>query len=147
MIPSCILIHHSLTADSGTVSWGAIRKFHMTNPAYMMRDIGYHWGLELIGDHYECLAGRMMNEVGAHCKEEGMNRVSLGICLVGNFDIAPPPKAQWDLAVRLTASLCGLLHIPTAMIFPHSRFSPKTCPGTKFDMDLFKLAVSNRLSI
>jgi len=53
MKPILIINHHSLTKDSGSVSWGAIRKWHMgliggednyyTN--HPMIDIGYHFGL------------------------------------------------------------------------------------------------------
>ena len=143
MIPKRIILHHSLTQDSGTVSWDAIRKYHMEVLGWSA--IGYHAGIELIGDHFEILIGRMMNEVGAHTA--GHNKDSLGVCFVGNFDQSEPPPDQWNLGIRLVASLCDILHIRPDMIFGHTDFNPgKTCPGTKFNLHGFSRQVSERLA-
>jgi hypothetical protein len=128
MKPTRIIIHHSLTKDGSTVSWDAIRWYHTRTNGW--RDIGYHAGIELIGGHYEVLIGRMFDEEGAHAT--GHNSDSLGICLVGNFDTAPPPPAQLDLAIRFTRSLCRVLEIPATRVYRHSDFSAKTCPGALF---------------
>jgi N-acetylmuramoyl-L-alanine amidase len=130
MRPEFIVIHHSLTEDGQTVSWGAIRKYHLQQG---WQDIGYHYGIELIGDHYEILMGRMPDQAGAHCKESGMNQKSLGICLVGNFDIAPPPAPAMDRLVELVQSLRNEWMIPLANIKRHSEFATyKSCPGKLF---------------
>jgi len=160
MRPDAIVLHHSLTKDGATVSWNAIRKYHMSwkcegvalDPAQVpaiiaqgapvekpWNDIGYHFGIELVGDHYEILIGRMLNEQGAHCREKSMNRRSLGICLIGNFDLAPPPPAQWALALRLVRSLMEILDVTTGRVFGHSEPAPyKSCPGRRFDLALFR---------
>jgi hypothetical protein len=136
IIPKYIIMHHSLTKDGRTVSWGAIREYHKTAPEYKFSEIGYQWGIELVGPHYEVLAGRMMNENGAHCP--GRNNDSVGICVVGNFDIAPPPVAQWAVAVHLASSLCDVLRIPYENIKGHCDYSQKSCPGKYFDMNTFR---------
>ena len=127
---TCIIVHHSLTADSGTVSWSAIRHYHIIEKGWM--DIGYHAGVELAGAEYEAMLGRPWDFIGAHC--EGHNRDSLGICFVGNFDIAPPPDAQLALGAKVIKLWMRLFNISSLNIYRHSQFADKTCPGTKFDM-------------
>lgn len=130
-----IILHHSLTKDSGAVSWDAIRKYH-TGMGW--DDIGYHFGIEQVGDVFEILIGRMQTHSGAHCKQNGMNRKALGVCLVGSFDTAPPQKEQWDKAVSLVESLCLLHGIPVENVKGHRDYAPKSCPGRMFDMSKFR---------
>ncbi len=104
-----------------------------------------HAGIELVNDRYEILLGRMFNEIGAHA--EGQNKDTLGICFIGNFDLSEPPPEQWNIGVKLAASLCDFLHISPAMIFGHHDFNPgKTCPGAKFNIHGFIQQVSEKLA-
>jgi len=159
MKPEYIIIHHSLTKDNQTVSWQAIRKYHM---AYVYNDkiitaneataleaqgkvvkhpwknIGYHFGIELINDRYEVLLGRFFNETGAHTVEQNMNNLSLGVCCVGNFDIAAPPPGQWSVCLALTRALCSAFGIPHEKVMRHGDFAPKSCPGLMWNMDAFR---------
>ncbi len=160
MKPTDILLHHSLTKDGQTVSWNAIRAYHTSwkcegyvvkaesVPALISqgapvqkpwRDIGYHFGIELVGSRYEILTGRMMTEPGAHCAAYGMNSRSIGICLVGDFDIAPVPVAQLALALRLVRSLMQIFQIGPSHVYGHRELARyKSCPGVKFDLDQFR---------
>ena len=136
MKPTHIILHHSLTEDSDTVSWNAIRKYHAS---LGWLGIGYHFGIEKIGTRYEILMGRMMTSNGAHCKENGMNYKSIGICFVGNFDNVKPPEIQWDLGVKLVRSLREIFNIPTKNIKGHRDYAcHKTCPGRMFDIGKFR---------
>ena len=138
MIPKYIILHHSLTKDSGTVSWGAIRDYHTRTLGWT--DIGYHAGIELVGDNYEILLGRMLNVPGAHTK--GMNHLSLGICFIGNFDISPVPREQWDKGVQLVKSLKEIFNIPINHVQGHRDYANyKSCPGKQFDMNQFRKAL------
>ena len=131
--PERIILHHSLTADGQTVSWSAIRRYHTQLLGWA--DIGYHFGIELVGMHHEILTGRMLNEQGAHCR--GHNGNSIGICFVGNYDKMHPPEEMWELGLRLVASLCDVLKIPLRSITGHRDHSNKSCPGHMFDLDKF----------
>jgi N-acetylmuramoyl-L-alanine amidase len=132
-----IFIHHSLTKDSGTVSWDAIKNYHINVNKW--RDIGYHFGIEKIGDTLHILTGRMITEDAAAVKERGANRYGIHICVVGNFDLAPPDKNTLLILSRLVGSYMELLNIPKGNVLGHKDYAPyKSCPGTKFDMDAFR---------
>lgn len=144
-LPKGIIIHHSLTKDSGTVSWPAIRAYHMIEKKW--NDIGYHFGVEIVSraigmsrvDNVECLLGRPPTFYGAHTR--GKND-RLGVCVVGNFDLHPPPPAVWDKAVSLVAHLVWLYLLTVKDVTAHRNYSRrKSCPGKRFDMSLFKEAV------
>ena len=141
MIPRYIIIHHSLTKDGETVSWQAIRQYHLQQGWY---DIGYHAGIERIGNIYEVLLGRMFTERGAHCTQVGMNSQSLGICCVGNFDEQDQvddftARGGLRKLIDLTIMLQSIFRIPTENLMRHSDFAHyKTCPGRLFPWDQFK---------
>lgn len=132
-----IIIHHSLTEDSSTVSWGAIRRYHMVDLKW--REIGYMHGIELVGDHYEVLLGRDEDADGAHCTQANMNKVGIGICCVGNFDLVAPPKAMWDKCLELCRNIMRRRNIPRENVKGHREYYPaKSCPGKLWDMNKFR---------
>ncbi len=142
--PTDLVIHHSKTKDGKTVSWSAIRRYHMTSPRLRWSDVGYHWGVELVYDRYEILLGRLSNVQGAHCRAGGMNRVSLGLCVIGDFDKDRPSQEQFDLAANVSSWICQVLWIPVENVKGHREHdSGKTCPGLLFDMDAFRVRVSS----
>ena len=140
MKPEYIIIHHSATKDSGTVSWSAIRRYHTAVLGWSA--IGYHYGLEIVNNNPEIFVGRMMNEYGAHCRGARMNRRSLGICFVGDFDKEEPPDPIWTMGVRLVRSLMDIFDIGPELIQGHSDYSNKSCPGQRFDMAQFRMDIS-----
>ncbi len=140
-----IIIHHSSTADGRTFSWGAIRDYHVKTLGWSA--IGYHWGIERVGENIEVMMGRHPDETGAHCSQGMMNLRSFGVCLVGNFDIAPPPDDQLNIARGLVRWLMRLYNITPSNVLGHREvqamwnlpeYSRKTCPGKKFDLDRFR---------
>lgn len=137
MRPEYIIIHHSLTKDGNSVSWGAIRKYHTQTMGW--RDIGYHYGVERVGDYYEILLGRLPDETGAHCRERNMNDSSLGVCCVGNFDLAAPPPEQFHKCLNLVRHLMSLYKISADKVLGHGELATyKSCPGKLWDMGFFR---------
>jgi len=141
MKPDTIVIHHSAGTDHPVLDWPGLRRYHVQERGY--RDIGYHYGLDLVGDRYEVLTGRMMNEDGAHCT--GMNSRAIGICFVGNFEEMPVPAEQWRLGVRLVTALCEDLGIPITRVLGHRECKATACPGKLFVLERFRQEVSDAL--
>jgi len=140
-IPKKIFVHHSLTKDSGSVSWGAIRKYHTQTLKRPYKDIGYHVGVELVKSgeelYFEALMGRMWTESGAHCR--GQNSHSLGICFIGNYDKEVPKKGMMEAGAKVIALWLDLFNLSINDIYSHHNFAPhKSCPGKLFNMETLK---------
>ena len=131
MMPTFIIIHHSLTKDGATVSWTAIRKYHIETKGWAA--IGYNAGIELVGDSYEILLGRMPDEPGAHTVN--MNSRSVGICVVGNYDVDELPLKALEKLVEVCRYFMRTYGIPVANVRRHSDYAQKSCPGGKFPWD------------
>lgn len=137
MKPKKIIIHHSAGDDSGFLDWPSIRRYHIDHNGWS--DIGYHVGIERVGDGYEALFGRPLDQQGAHAL--GHNKDSLGVCLVGDFSIAPPPEAQLAEAVRVVKMLMRIFAIqPEAVLF-HRDVNETECPGAAFPLAAFADAI------
>jgi hypothetical protein len=125
-------MHHSAAEDGRAISLPGIRAYHKS---LGFIDVGYHAVIEQVDVGYEALYGRPLCIPGAHTKKH--NADSLGICLVGNFSLAPPPHAQLLVAARVVAQLCAVFGIELTEIYPHSKFNLTECPGVRFNMAEF----------
>lgn len=139
--PERIFLHHSLTKDSGSVSWGAIRNYHTKVKKPPWSDIGYHAGVELVFSgnelNYEILMGRMWDIQGAHCR--GQNQDSLAICFIGNFDNIEPVDDQLKAGAKIVSLWLALYDLTIGDIHLHREYDPnKSCPGKKFSLRHFK---------
>lgn len=163
-----IVLHHSLTKDGKVVDTQAIRRYHTSyridshivcGEEFYCRqrrgegklfqlpwsDIGYHFLVENINDHWEVLFGRPLTKNGAHCAGR-MNHDGIGVCFVGNYDEwTPDPKMITCAVETLIVPLCKIFKIDTDHIVGHRQFSQKTCPGKRFDIDDFCKKVELRL--
>ena len=141
MTPRKIIIHHSGTDDGPGSSVAAIRRFHTAPPPQGRgwSDIGYHVLVERIGDSYEAVIGRPERIPGAHTR--GHNHDSLGICLVGNFQMTSPPVEQLRVAARVVADWLIRYNIPATELYRHSYFADTDCPGDWFDLEQFRAMV------
>ena len=143
-----IMLHHSLTEDGQTVSWGAIERYHREVQGW--RDIGYHGGVELAGNPaslgryaYQAMMGRAEDERAAACLEGDMNDLALHLCFVGNYDQAPPSADILRVAVKrfILPWMKRWAISPEGIIAHHDFADYKTCPGTKFDLDVVRRMV------
>jgi|GEM_PF-76833 len=127
-----IIIHCADTPEGRNNTVADITAWHK---ARGFRTIGYHFVIYLDGSIHK---GRPIEEVGAHCKEGGHNRHSIGICYIGgrtadmkeNKDTRTP--AQKQALLRLLKEL--LSRFPRATIHGHREFTCKKnangkCPG------------------
>jgi N-acetylmuramoyl-L-alanine amidase len=96
-----------------------------THKARGFSDVGYHYMVDKAGNVHQ---GRAEDLQGAHCI--GRNGDSIGICLLGHFDIENPTQEMKDALTKLVDSLCVKYNIKK--IDKHNTYKPtKTCPGVK----------------
>lgn len=72
---------------------------------------------------------------GAHTANMDVNRIAIGICLVGNFQEEQiPTQSQMNSLIRLTNYLSERYHIPKSNIIGHNQVTQKStaCPGKNF---------------
>lgn len=145
--PEYIVVHHSLTKDGPTVSWEAIRKYH--KEVNKWSDIGYHKGIENVNGKIAVMNGRADHIPGAHAKEMGMNHKSIGICVIGNYDLVEPPNEYLDVLKELCHAYMVNYNIAVENVIGHREVGLmagfdwrknqyKSCPGKLFDMDKFR---------
>lgn len=172
---SGIVWHHSASPDKKTRDWDGIVKYHTSHRIDFnivdkdtferrlkqgdgkvfekpWKDVGYHGGTELVKGEPIFHWGRPLSMVGAHAGVVGVsnkfNEIYLGLCCIGNFDLAPPAPELWDFNLRLTRSLMDAFHIPFNEVIGHRGVfdrlgvpRQKTCPGTAWDMEKFQKAL------
>ena len=92
-----LVIHH-IGSTNDDVSAETVHQWHLNNG---WAGIGYHFLIRKDGTIEE---GRPLGTVGAHVY--GENRHTVGINIVGNFEMATPTEAQLTAAAHLIASLC-----------------------------------------
>lgn len=164
MKPKGIVTHHSLTKDGLVADWYGIKKYHMsyryqgnviTEAQFLemskkgvkglekpWADIGYHAGVERVNGILTAHTGRSAAMAGAHCVGKNDH---LGICIIGNFDIAPPDDELLRYAAALHTGYMRIWDLPLTSVHRHHDFHPKSCPGLKFPWEEFKQYISEAL--
>lgn len=115
-----VIVHHSgLELYHGPQ---AIQRLHMRQRGWA--DIGYHFLVDGLGELYE---GRRLNIRGAHTG--GFNTGSVGVCLLGNFDVVEAAAAPLA-TLRALAGYLREAYTVTHMA-GHRDFQPgaTSCPG------------------
>lgn len=131
--PTVVITHHALSRKEHTHK--DVNEWHRARwPTFYSRKgdwIGYHYVINTDGSVYQA---REHDEEGAHTI--GMNRSSIGVCFMGNFDLHYPSPEQlkaWDdLYKKIQTEFPG---IPTK---PHRAYAPyKSCHGKLLPDDYF----------
>lgn len=126
--PEKIIVHHDGVSREGK-SFEIVNRYHRTLSfpvSSLGFFVGYHYWIELDGT---LIQAREEHEKGAHTV--GENWRSIGIGLAGNFDAEDPSKEQIATLGPLIARLCGRYQIPATAIYPHRKFTAKTCYGAR----------------
>jgi len=154
-----IVIHHSATKDGKVFDWNSIRNYHINVNKW--KDIGYHFGIENINDSVEILVGRLPIYIGAHTY--GLNSISLGICVVGDYDNETVPDNKYQKLLRLLEYLINIYGVKIDKIIGHREVKVlynlqivsyevyqqniKTCPGLNFSMKKLRQDMCKILNI
>jgi N-acetylmuramoyl-L-alanine amidase len=128
-----IIIHHTAT-DEGSALY--LDESHKNRG---WKSLGYHFIInnntqDKPDGHIEASVRWLNQENGAHCKASNMNRVGIGIALVGNFNNTKPSKKQIDTLVYTVNVLKAYYKIPVSNIMGHRDVpgASTECPGNLF---------------
>jgi len=138
-----IVIHHSATPAGNAASFDRMHK------AKGWDELGYHFvigngtstgnGQIEVGDRWR----RQIN--GGHVHSDYLNNISLGICLVGDFNRDQPTRAQLDSCeelIRYLRERCGKVDRGNIPVRPHREMNPPRwatdCPGDAFPYSWFR---------
>ncbi len=127
MAPHRIVWHHS-AADTPHPQFDAINEWHKKRGfpiSSLEYYVGYHYVIEKDG---KLRVARTDTEIGAH--DHGENADSIGVCLVGNFNVGIPSPEQKQTFKTLVRYLMLKHDISLNQIEPHRRDDETDCPGT-----------------
>lgn len=134
-----IIVHNSGTRQGNA----RIFDYYHRNVRRMRNGLAYHFvigngsssgnGEIEVGDRWR----RQIN--GGHVHSDYLNNISLGICLVGDFNRDQPTRAQLDSAeelIRYLRERCGKTNGHEIPVRPHKEMNPPRwptdCPGDAF---------------
>ena len=140
-----IIVHNSGTRQGNARAFD----YYHRNVRHMQNGMAYHFvvgngtssgdGQVEIGDRWR----RQIN--GGHVHSDYLNNISLGICLVGDFNRGQPTRAQLDATEELIKYLrdrCGKVEGHAMGVRPHREMNPPRwatdCPGDAFPYAWFR---------
>ena len=117
-----IVIHH-VGNTKKNVNSATIHRWHIGNG---WAGIGYHYIIRKDGTIER---GRPLHAVGAHCYNQ--NEHTVGICVVGNFELERPTNEQFRAAESLVSAVCNVynLHPTEKNVVGHKFYNKTDCPG------------------
>lgn len=143
MTPSYIIIHTAAARIAAGIEdidrWHKEMGFRRKG-THDLQHVGYQYYIRKDGTIQR---GRDETEVGAHCKDMGMNRKSIGICFEGHGDYDAFTRAQRKSLSHLYQQITGRWDIPIENVLGHRETgAKKTCPGNKIDMHELRNSLS-----
>lgn len=135
-----VVIHHSGT-DSGNAA--GFDRYHRYK-RHMENGLAYHFVIDngMGGADGRIEVGRRWKTQweGGHTSNKLMNKIGIGICLVGNYQKSFPTKKQLRSLCKLVRYLQVTYNIPYRNIILHRQVMQRRteCPGRKFPVETFK---------
>ena len=140
-----IIVHNSGTRQGNA----RIFDYYHRHVRRMVNGLAYHFvigngtstgnGEIEIGDRWR----RQIN--GGHVHSDYLNNISIGICLVGDFNRDQPTSQQLDSCeelIRYLRQRCGKIDAHFAIVRPHREMNPPQwptdCPGDAFPYGWFR---------
>lgn len=134
-----IVIHHSATNEG---SGKGMDRYHREE-RHMENGLAYHF---VIGngngmrDGEIYIGARWSKQLpGGHLAIEALNQISLGICLVGDFEKKAPTRRQLDSLEALIRALEAKTGLKDTAVTSHRVIHPRhtKCPGRYFPLAAF----------
>lgn len=123
--PTVIITHHALSLKEHTVY--DVDTWHRERwPGFVSRagwHVGYHYVIDWDGTVTQT---REHDEEGAHTL--GMNKKSIGVCFMGNFDNHLPSEEQLESWEKVYAEIQA--SFPNLPVRPHRTYANKSCHGS-----------------
>lgn len=131
-----IVLHHSATTSGSVEAIDREHRRRTDRRGNRWLGIGYHF---VIGNGHGMRDGetsatfRWKQQLhGAHSGSLPHNDRGIGICLIGNFEDAPPTSAQQKAVTQLVRRLVIEFGIPPTRILGHNQVRATACPGRHF---------------
>ena len=126
-----IIVHHSATSS------GNAKIFEQAHRQRGMQNgLAYHFVIgngSNSGDGEVEIGGRWMRQLkGGHVRSEAYNANSIGICLVGNFELGKPSRKQASTLIELTDYLMNRMLRGRPKLMTHRELEKTLCPGRHF---------------
>jgi len=139
-----IVIHHSATKR------GNARMFERYHKARGMQNgLAYHFVIDNgtcgKGDGQLEIGNRWKKQLpGGHCKQQWVNEVGIGVCLVGDFNKGRPTWRQMRTLASLVNELMKRYGIKSAHVVGHGKIKGEQtqCPGKYFPWKDFYASIS-----
>jgi LysM repeat protein len=132
-----IVIHHSATPVDDAMNMHNVHK----NQRGMKNGLAYHFvisnGSRKASDGEIHIGGRWKGQLdGGHMKQLSLNKTSVGICLIGNFELQRPTSKQLKSLEALCKHLMKSCRISHSSVTTHKLLHPNhtKCPGKHFSL-------------